>query len=226
MIPWKEGPSRLRHNLVCLTNDLRHKFSSKVFLQIQQAINQITGYDSCERLKDLVLQKDHEYSLMKEKTYNSRLSYFQAIDERAKCQRELNTLLQRKHVWTEDDVNRFTELYKNEMRLESSECTLKQAMDSLDKGLDALHLDLMNSMRERYQQEQLWSDKIRKMSTYGTFGLLTFNLALFIAIQLVFEPRKQQRLLAKLTKVIDQKQQESFLNLQRTIESNFKTSKL
>ncbi len=62
----------------------------------------------------------------------------------------------------------------------------------------------MNSMRERYQQEQLWSDKIRKMSTYGTFGLLTFNLILFIMIQFVFEPRKRKRLLDELLKVIDE----------------------
>lgn len=220
MIPWKESSSAIKQNLISISGQLKQKCSSGILLKIQQAINQITGYDSCERLKELVLQKDLEYGQMKEKTNSSRLVYFQTIDERAKCQRELNTLLQRKHVWTEDDVNRFTELYKNEMRLESSETTHRQTMESLDKGLDSLHLDLMNSMRERYQQEQLWSDKIRKMSTYGTFGLLTFNLILFITIQFVFEPRKRKRLLDELLKVIDEKQQQDLAKIQSIFENN------
>ena len=196
-----------------IESQLKPKFTCSIASEIQSFLNTATGYDACEKLKNDVLQKDQLYSELKEKTQTSRLNYFQTIDDRAKCQRELNTLLQRKHVWTEDDVNRFTELYKNEMRLEGSESSLKQSMQSMEKNLDSLHLELMNAIRERYQQEQLWSDKIRKFSSYGTFGLLAFNLILFISIQFVFEPKKKKKLIDEVVRIIDSKKKEDLDNL-------------
>ncbi len=81
MIPWKESSSAIKQNLISISGQLKQKYSSGILLKIQQAINQITGYDSCERLKELVLQKDLEYGQMKEKTNSSRLVYFQTIDD-------------------------------------------------------------------------------------------------------------------------------------------------
>ena len=65
---------------------------------LQKLINQITGYDSCERLKEHVNKRDSENGSLKSHANASKGTYHQAIEERAKCQRELNALLQRKHL--------------------------------------------------------------------------------------------------------------------------------
>lgn len=199
--------------------------ASRSVNSIQRLINQATGYDSCEKLKDAVLQRDRDYTALKEHATSTKHNYYKSIDERAKCQRELNALLQRKHLWTEEDVNRFTELYKNEMRLESAEMQGKSETEALEKQLDQLHLDLMNGMRERYQQEQLWSDKIRKISAYGTVGLLCVNIGLFLAVHFWIEPRKKAKFLADLSKVTraereEKEQLEEILGLLRALKKS------
>lgn len=60
--------------------------------------------------------------------------------------------------------------------------------------MDREYMELARSIMERYHEEQLWSDKIRSVSTYGTWALMVVNLLLFVAVQTVFEPRKRKRL--------------------------------
>lgn len=58
---------------------------------------------------------------------------------------------------------------------------------------------------ERYHEEQLWSDKIRSVSTYGTWALMVVNLILFVAVQTVFEPYKRKRLTDRFEDLLVQK---------------------
>ncbi|RYC59721.1 hypothetical protein CHU98_g6489 [Xylaria longipes] len=46
----------------------------------------------------------------------------------------------------------------------------------------------------RYHEEQIWSDKIRRMSTWGTWGLMSVNILLFLVLQFGAEPWRRQRL--------------------------------
>ena len=46
----------------------------------------------------------------------------------------------------------------------------------------------------RYHEEQIWSDKIRRASTWGTFALMGVNVLLFIVVQVGFEPWRRKRL--------------------------------
>lgn len=131
-------------------------------------LNRVTGYDTCEGLKARVLQCDSEYSAVRGKAQKSKAAYSRAIDERSQCQRDLNALLQRKHMWTPDDVSRFTGLYRDEIRLEQEEHSAKSENSQAEEQLEHAHVSLMNAMRERYQQEQVWSEKIRGISTAGT----------------------------------------------------------
>ncbi|CAJ0826383.1 8073_t:CDS:1 [Entrophospora sp. SA101] len=54
----------------------------------------------------------------------------------------------------------------------------------------------------RYHEEQVWSDKIRSASTYGTISLILLNFILFICVQTVFEPRKRQKLADKFEELL------------------------
>lgn len=46
----------------------------------------------------------------------------------------------------------------------------------------------------RYHEEQIWSDKIRRMSTWGTWGLMGVNVLLFLIFQIGVEPWRRKRL--------------------------------
>ena len=53
---------------------------------------------------------------------------------------------------------------------------------------------LSSSILSRYHEEQIWSDKIRRMSTWGTWGLMGVNVLLFLVFQFGFEPWRRRRL--------------------------------
>lgn len=46
----------------------------------------------------------------------------------------------------------------------------------------------------RYHEEQIWSDKIRRASTWGTFALMGINVMLFVVVQIGLEPWRRKRL--------------------------------
>lgn len=53
---------------------------------------------------------------------------------------------------------------------------------------------LSKSILSRYHEEQVWSDKIRQMSTWGTWGLMGVNVLLFLIFQIAVEPWRRKRL--------------------------------
>lgn len=53
---------------------------------------------------------------------------------------------------------------------------------------------LSESILARYHEEQIWSDKIRRMSTWGTWGLMGVNVLLFLVFQIGVEPWRRRRL--------------------------------
>jgi Fe2+ transport system protein B len=170
-----------------------------------ELLNTLTGYDICERLRRQVIKTDQELEELRQKLRDSRRSYFRAITDRSHCQKEINGLLQRKNTWSDHELNRFTELYRNEMRLEQEESAAKSENDHLEKVVDDAHQRLINAMRERYQEEQTWSDKVRRISTFGTFGLMFVNFLLFLALQLWVEPRKRRLLVSQFEAVLEKK---------------------
>lgn len=124
----------------------------------------------------------------------AKRAYESAIDTRSSTQREINELLQRKHLWSGEDVTRFTELYRLEHEHSQREIHAKEAYQHAEKQMDREYMGLAQSIMERYHEEQLWSDKIRSVSTYGTWALMVLNLVLFIMMQSIFEPYKRKRL--------------------------------
>lgn len=171
--------------------------------EANRILNEVTGYEECERLRLAVKAADLRFRRVKEDLRQSRLAFAAAIDSRHHCQKELNTLLQRKQSWHDEDLVRFTDLYRTEMRLEQAEADAKAANELLETQVDDAHQDLMDSVRERYQEEQLWSDKIRRLSTFGTFSLMGLNLLLFLLLQLYVEPAKRRTFIANFERAID-----------------------
>lgn len=52
----------------------------------------------------------------------------------------------------------------------------------------------MRTILARYHEEQVWSDKIRSASTYGSLAALALNLLVFISATILIEPWKRRRM--------------------------------
>jgi sensitive to high expression protein 9 len=120
--------------------------------------------------------------------------YSAAITRRSTSQREVNELLQRKHAWSPTDLERFTLLYRNDHTNEVAEAETQEALSAAEREAEEAAASLSKSILSRYHEEQVWSDKIRRMSTWGTWGLMGVNVLLFLIFQIAVEPWRRRRL--------------------------------
>jgi sensitive to high expression protein 9, mitochondrial len=69
---------------------------------------------------------------------------------------------------------------------------------------------VLGGVNGRYHEEQIWSDKIRRASTWGTFALMGVNVLLFVVVQIGLEPWRRKRLVKgfeeKVKEVVGQSQ--------------------
>ena len=120
--------------------------------------------------------------------------YTKSISQRSASQREVNELLQRKHAWSPSDLERFTALYRSDHTNEVAESTAQANLVAAERAAEEAANQLSSSILKRYHEEQIWSDKIRRMSTWGTWGLMGVNVLLFLVFQWALEPWRRGRL--------------------------------
>lgn len=168
----------------------------------------------------------HLFESTRDQVQEAKRNYEQAIETRSSTQRGINELLQRKHSWTGNDVTQFTELYRLEHAHSQAEMQAKEAYQACEKKMDREYMELARSIMERYHEEQLWSDKIRSVSTYGTWALMVVNLLLFVAVQTVFEPRKRKRLTDRFEELLVSKVDEEEEKFRHVFESLDEKDKL
>ena len=161
-------------------------------------LNTLTGYDTVQTRKDQVLQKDKDLSAARTELSAVKSNYESIMTQRLKTQKEIHSLLQRQGSWTPTDVQRFTDLYKLDLDLEALENSTKAQYKDSSEAFDRAHTDYLSEIRERYIDEQIYSDKIRRVSTWWTMGLISFHLILFVTIQTMVEPRKKQALIQQM----------------------------
>lgn len=65
---------------------------------------------------------------------------------------------------------------------------------AMERHAESTAANLSASILARYHEEQIWSDKIRRMSTWGTWGLMGVNVLLFLVFQIGVEPWRRKRL--------------------------------
>ncbi|RPB05910.1 hypothetical protein L873DRAFT_1660397 [Choiromyces venosus 120613-1] len=159
-----------------------------------QKLNEITGYSDIEALKKSIEQQEQHVKASRQAVRKAKEEYQAAINRRSASQREVNELLQRKHAWNPTDLERFTELYRSDHANEQAETTAQELLVQAERVADEAQAGLARSILARYHEEQIWSDKIRRASTWGTWGLMGFNVLLFIVVQLGLEPWKRRRL--------------------------------
>ena len=136
---------------------------------------------------------------------------------RSNSQREVNELLQRKHTWTDADVGKFTMLVREDHTYEQAEARAKEAAKVADADVERELRELLRSILARYHEEQIWSDKIRSASTYGSMAALALNLLVFIMATLIVEPWKRRKLAYTFEKKVEELSDETMGLLEREL---------
>lgn len=166
---------------------------SNVFVAGQR-LNDLTGYSSIEALKNEIHNQEERLRTARLRVRETKDAYSAAINRRSTSQREVNELLQRKHAWSPADLERFTHLYRNDHTNEVAENEAQEALSAAERESEEAAAQLSRCILSRYHEEQVWSDKIRRMSTWGTWGLMGVNVLLFLIFQIAVEPWRRKRL--------------------------------
>lgn len=159
-----------------------------------RTLNDVTGYSLIEKLKQSIEDLELSLKQSRDEVKRCKEAYSEAINRRSQLQKEVNELLTRKHDWSPDDLERFTTLYRNDHANEQAEQSTQQALDRAERAVDSIQLKLTQLILTRYHEEQIWSDKIRRALTWGTWIIMGLNMMLFVVATLVVEPWKRARL--------------------------------
>lgn len=179
----------------------------QTILQASQRLNELTGYSSIEALKNAVVKQETKLRDFRLSAAEARKRYIEAVEKRSSSQREVNELLQRRSSWSTIDLERFTKLYRDDYSNKEEEIKAQEDVDVAERRVEEAQNGLVRSILSRYHEEQVWSDKIRQASTWGTWGLMGINVVLFVVVQLILEPRKRKRLVREAVDHIDKERE-------------------
>ena len=191
-----ELPSAKQNRRTAITkrfSSVMDHLQGNIFIASQR-INDLTGYSGIEALKARIAALESRVQAAQDAVKNERLTYKTTVADRAATQREVTTLLARKDTWTPADLERFTSLYRMDHSNEQSVQEAGTRLADAEKAAEDAATKLSSSILSRYHEEQIWSDKIRRMSTWGTWGLMGVNVLLFFVFQFGFEPWRRRRL--------------------------------
>lgn len=189
-------PSQIEKTRSKMSKKLEEYLDSiqETILTATRALNDVTGYSAIEKLKKSIERLEEELLECKEQVRECKWAYTEAIQRRSDSQREVNELLTRKQNWTTQDLERFTELYRNDHANERLESEAEKHLEEAEQKVDAVQLKLTQLILTRYHEEQIWSDKIRRSSTWGTWILMGINVMLFMVATFFVEPWKRRKL--------------------------------
>lgn len=182
------------------SNNIKEKFSQIMdhlqsrALTASQTLNDLTGYTDIERIKSENAHLETSLATAHTRLRTARQAYKSSNAKRAATQREVTTLLARKESWSPTDLERFTELYRTDHVLEGEVASAQEALTEAEVEEQDLSQKLNAGILKRYHEEQIWSDRIRRASTWGTWGLMGMNFVLFVVLQFVAEPWRRRRL--------------------------------
>ena len=158
---------------------------------------------------------------IREEAKAAKAAYEEAVARRSSSQRETNELLQRKSSWSDADVLRFTQLVRADHAYEQEEAQAQARVAGVEEAVERQFSELMRAILSRYHEEQVWSDKIRSASTYGSLAALGLNLVVFVLAIVLVEPWKRKRLVQSFEKRVIELNEAN----QRVVEDGLKELK-
>nr|OQO24813.1 hypothetical protein B0A51_06811 [Rachicladosporium sp. CCFEE 5018] len=202
-------PSRIaarRHHLNRRLSLLRDRLLSTASLASQQ-INTDTGTDfsGIEALRAEIVTKEVSVKRCHAIVNERKDAHIAAHAKQASSQKEIVGLLERKSSWGPSDLERYMSLVRSEHLDEQAVQTAKSELAEAERELEEARGLLERLERNQYHEEQIWSDTIRRNSTWVTMGLMGVNILLLLAQILLFEPYRRRRIVREVKEALDEK---------------------
>ncbi|PPJ55369.1 hypothetical protein CBER1_08690 [Cercospora berteroae] len=175
--------------------------------RIGQQVNQYTGtdYSGIENLRKEISSQEQKVRQLRRSVDEARNVHHDAYAQQTSSQREIVALLERKSSWSPTDLERYMSLVRSEHLNEQSVSSAKSNLDVAENSLEEARSLLERLERKQYHEEQIWSDTIRRNSTWVTFGLMGFNIILLLANIVIFEPYRRKKIAKDVKGLLDEK---------------------
>jgi len=172
-----------------------------------QHINAYTGtdYSGIETLRTEIIEQEQKVKACHKVVDTAKSSHLEAYGKQGSAQKEIVSLLERKSSWSPTDLERYMNLVRSEHVHEQTVQAAKDNLASAERELEDARASLERLERKQYHEEQIWSDTIRRNSTWVTFGLMGFNIILLLAQILFFEPYRRRKIVREVKRALDEK---------------------
>lgn len=172
-----------------------------------QHINNYTGtdYSGIEALRNEIMQLEDKVKTSHDKIDIARKTHRDAHDSQAAAQKEIVSLLERKSSWSPTDLERYMSLVRSEHTNEQAVQAAKDGLNAAEKDLESTRSLLERQERKQYHEEQIWSDTIRRNSTWVTFGLMGVNIVLLLAQIGIFEPYRRHKIVREVKEALNER---------------------
>ncbi|OSS44968.1 hypothetical protein B5807_09171 [Epicoccum nigrum] len=209
-VPDEHLPShqdRQRSNLEKRFTALMDELLPKIAV-VTQKVNTYTGtdYSGVEALRREIKEQEKLVKARRLAIDSTKEALDAALEQQAASQKEVVALLERKHSWSSSDLERYMSLIRSEHINDRAVREAKEAVDAAETALEEARSYLEKRERAQYHEEQIWSDTIRRNSTWVTFGLMGVNIFLLLLSLLILEPWRRKRMVREIKTALEAQQ--------------------
>ncbi|KAF2994503.1 sensitivity to high expression protein she9 [Curvularia kusanoi] len=206
-VPDEHLPShqdRQRSNLEKRFTALMDELLPKIAV-VTQKVNTYTGtdYSGVEALRREIKEQEKLVKARRLAIDSTKEALDAALEQQAASQKEVVALLERKHSWSSSDLERYMSLIRSEHINDKAVREAKEAVDAAESALEEARSYLEKRERAQYHEEQIWSDTIRRNSTWVTFGLMGVNIFLLLLSLLILEPWRRKRMVREIKTALE-----------------------
>ncbi|KAL1592594.1 sensitivity to high expression protein she9 [Nothophoma quercina] len=206
-VPDEHLPShqeRQRSNLEKRFTALMDELLPKIAV-VTQKVNNFTGtdYSGIEALRREIKEQEKLVKARRLAIDSTKESLDAALEQQAASQKEVVALLERKHSWSSSDLERYMSLIRSEHINDKAVREAKDAVEAAENALEEARSYLEKRERAQYHEEQIWSDTIRRNSTWVTFGLMGVNIFLLLLSLAILEPWRRRRMVREIKTALE-----------------------
>ncbi|KAH9882069.1 hypothetical protein J1614_001241 [Plenodomus biglobosus] len=172
---------------------------------VTQKVNTYTGtdYSGVEALRREIQEQEKLVKARRLAIDAKKQALDTALSHQAASQKEVVALLERKHSWSSSDLERYMSLIRSEHINDQAVREGKEAVANAENALEEARAQLEKRERAQYHEEQIWSDTIRRNSTWVTFGLMGVNIFLLLLSLAILEPWRRRRMVREIKTALE-----------------------
>ena len=174
---------------------------SSLIKKVRTVLSETSGESEISALKEKVNMASQKFDSATQAVTRIRTEAHQLQSKFESLQNEHMNLMMRRDSWTEYDIKRFATVTSEEIKIKRDLDAARSKLQKCEEEQELRQVEFMDAVRTRYHEEQIWQDKWRVVSTYGTWLLIGMNSILFLGGQYLNRVREDQRV-QKLSAIV------------------------